>query len=73
MDGFGEADAAAGGEGGTPGAIIAPAVGADGGPPPLDAHAACEEDSEVVAMVKELLESRIRPAVQEDGGDIFFV
>jgi hypothetical protein len=31
------------------------------------------EDSEVVAMIKELIETRIRPAVQEDGGDIFFV
>ena len=31
------------------------------------------EDSEVVAMIKELIESRIRPAVQEDGGDIAFV
>lgn len=32
-----------------------------------------EEDDEVVAMIKELLETRIRPAVQEDGGDIFYV
>lgn len=32
-----------------------------------------EDDSEVVAMIKELLETRIRPAVQEDGGDIVFV
>lgn len=32
-----------------------------------------ETDDEVVAMIKELLESRIRPAVQEDGGDIFYV
>ncbi len=31
-----------------------------------------EDDSEVVAMIKELLETRIRPAVQEDGGDIRF-
>jgi len=31
-----------------------------------------EDDSEVVAMIKELLETRIRPAVQEDGGDIVF-
>lgn len=31
-----------------------------------------DDDDEVVAMVKELLETRIRPAVQEDGGDIFF-
>ena len=30
------------------------------------------EDDEVTAMIKELLETRIRPAVQEDGGDIFF-
>mmetsp|Transcript_10655 Transcript_10655/g.13832 ORF Transcript_10655/g.13832 Transcript_10655/m.13832 type:complete len:282 (+) Transcript_10655:114-959(+) len=31
-----------------------------------------DDDSEVVMMIKELLEERIRPAVQEDGGDIFF-
>mmetsp|Transcript_46451 Transcript_46451/g.145349 ORF Transcript_46451/g.145349 Transcript_46451/m.145349 type:complete len:136 (+) Transcript_46451:269-676(+) len=31
-----------------------------------------DEDDEVVAMIEELLLSRIRPAVQEDGGDIFF-
>ena len=31
-----------------------------------------EDDSEVVAMIKELLDTRIRPAVQEDGGDIIF-
>ncbi|XP_021801321.1 nifU-like protein 4, mitochondrial, partial [Prunus avium] len=29
-----------------------------------------EDDSEIVAMIKELLETRIRPAVQDDGGDI---
>lgn len=27
---------------------------------------------QVVAMIKELLETRIRPAVQEDGGDIVY-
>ena len=32
-----------------------------------------ESDSEVVAMIKEILETRIRPAVQEDGGDIRYV
>merc|ERR1711871_94234 len=32
-----------------------------------------EDDDEIVAMIKELLETRIRPAVQEDGGDIFYV
>lgn len=29
-----------------------------------------EDDDEVVGMIKELLETRIRPAIQEDGGDI---
>ncbi|OOQ86337.1 NifU-like protein [Penicillium brasilianum] len=29
-----------------------------------------ENDDEVVSMIKELLETRIRPAIQEDGGDI---
>lgn len=29
-----------------------------------------ETDSEVVAMIKELLETRVRPAIMEDGGDI---
>jgi len=32
-----------------------------------------DDDDEVVAMIKELIESRIRPAVQEDGGDIRYV
>jgi Fe-S cluster biogenesis protein NfuA len=32
-----------------------------------------DTDSEVVATIKELMESKIRPSVQEDGGDIFFV
>ncbi|XP_057212674.1 NFU1 iron-sulfur cluster scaffold homolog, mitochondrial [Triplophysa rosa] len=31
-----------------------------------------EEDDEVVAMIKELLDTRIRPTVQEDGGDILY-
>jgi Fe-S cluster biogenesis protein NfuA len=31
------------------------------------------EDTEVVAMIKELLDSRIRPTVQDDGGDIEYV
>ncbi|WVR09492.1 hypothetical protein IAU60_006560 [Kwoniella sp. DSM 27419] len=29
-----------------------------------------DTDSEIVAMIKELLETRVRPAIQEDGGDI---
>lgn len=31
------------------------------------------EEDETVMMIKELLESRIRPTVQEDGGDIVFM
>jgi len=31
-----------------------------------------EADEEVVGMIQELLETRIRPAIQEDGGDIEF-
>ncbi|XP_018322823.1 NFU1 iron-sulfur cluster scaffold homolog, mitochondrial-like isoform X2 [Agrilus planipennis] len=31
-----------------------------------------EDDSEIVQMIKELLDTRIRPTVQEDGGDIIF-
>ncbi|GAV67385.1 NifU domain-containing protein/Nfu_N domain-containing protein, partial [Cephalotus follicularis] len=50
---------------------------ASGEPLFLDAKSAAakdtaihEDDSEIVAMIKELLETRIRPAVQDDGGDI---
>ncbi|KAF8477248.1 scaffold protein Nfu/NifU N terminal-domain-containing protein [Kalaharituber pfeilii] len=32
--------------------------------------APAEGDTEVVSMIKELLDTRIRPAIQEDGGDI---
>ncbi|KAF1917188.1 HIRA-interacting protein 5 [Ampelomyces quisqualis] len=38
----------------------------------IDTLAYDENDSEVVQMIKELLETRIRPAIQEDGGDIDF-
>jgi len=51
-------------------AVGAPAVGDD-----LGASAdtvITDDDSEVVAMIKELVEARIRPAVQEDGGDIYY-
>jgi len=34
--------------------------------------AADEEGGEVVAQIKELLETRVRPAVAQDGGDIIF-
>jgi Fe-S cluster biogenesis protein NfuA len=44
--------------------------GQDGGE--ADTLAYDENDSEVVGMIKELLETRIRPSIQEDGGDIDF-
>jgi Fe-S cluster biogenesis protein NfuA len=31
-----------------------------------------DEDEEVVAQIKELIETRVRPAVAQDGGDIIF-
>lgn len=54
--------------------IVSPAEGRDGQGPPVeeDSLAYDENDSEVVGMIKELLETRIRPAIQEDGGDIDF-
>lgn len=34
---------------------------------------ASEDDDDTTALIKELLDTRIRPTVQEDGGDITFV
>ncbi|KAM3605616.1 uncharacterized protein V6R79_002029 [Siganus canaliculatus] len=31
-----------------------------------------EDDDDIVAMIKELLDTRIRPTVQEDGGDVIY-
>jgi Fe-S cluster biogenesis protein NfuA len=36
------------------------------------AEAASEDEDEVVSQIKELLETRVRPAVAQDGGDIIF-
>jgi Fe-S cluster biogenesis protein NfuA len=41
---------------------------AEAGAPGADAV----EDSEIVLQIKELLETRVRPAVAQDGGDIIF-
>ncbi|KAI9179074.1 hypothetical protein H9P43_005736 [Blastocladiella emersonii ATCC 22665] len=55
------------------------ASAAAGGAPVVDAALAMQapadtvihpDDSEVVAMIKELLDTRIRPTIQDDGGDI---
>ena len=32
-----------------------------------------DDDDETVALIKELLDTRIRPTVQEDGGDIIYM
>jgi Fe-S cluster biogenesis protein NfuA len=42
------------------------------GAPEGAAAGADEEEDEVVAQIKELLETRVRPAVAQDGGDITF-
>ena len=34
--------------------------------------ASAEDDAEVVEQIKELIETRVRPAVAQDGGDIIF-
>jgi Fe-S cluster biogenesis protein NfuA len=38
----------------------------------IDDNAASDDDSEIVAQIKELIETRVRPAVAQDGGDIIF-
>lgn len=48
-----------------------PMMSADGGSPAHE-EGVSEEDSEVVAQIKELLDTRVRPAVAQDGGDIVF-
>merc|ERR1712054_141887 len=48
-------------------------MGGDGsGEEEVDSLEILDDDSEVVQMIKELLDMRIRPSVQEDGGDIKF-
>ena len=37
-----------------------------------EAIAAAADDDEIVAQIKELLDTRVRPAVAQDGGDIVF-
>jgi Fe-S cluster biogenesis protein NfuA len=37
-----------------------------------EAEAPSEDDDEIVAQIKELIETRVRPAVAADGGDITF-
>jgi Fe-S cluster biogenesis protein NfuA len=48
-----------------------PVLAAQEGAPAGDVGSG-EEDDEVVSQIKELLETRVRPAVAMDGGDIIF-
>jgi Fe-S cluster biogenesis protein NfuA len=51
----------------------APAItDAPGGEAVEDGQAYSEEDGEIVETIKELLDTRVRPAVAQDGGDIVF-
>jgi Fe-S cluster biogenesis protein NfuA len=42
-------------------------------PDARDAVRYAPEDEEVVELISEIMDSRIRPTVQEDGGDVVFV
>ncbi|KAJ3196069.1 hypothetical protein HK101_010170 [Irineochytrium annulatum] len=57
-------------------AVLADEVAADGTTTAAEAEvddlAILPTDSETVAMIKELLDTRIRPTIQDDGGDIEF-
>ena len=50
----------------------APVMASDGGMPSEGEEFFEEADSEIVGTIKELLETRVRPAVAQDGGDITF-
>ncbi len=50
-----------------------PILAADAAPPPGSGESdSGGDDDEVVSQIKELLETRVRPAVAQDGGDIVF-
>ncbi len=44
----------------------------DGANTPAHGDNHSEEDAEIVSQIKELLDTRVRPAVAQDGGDITF-
>ncbi|VDO37453.1 unnamed protein product [Heligmosomoides polygyrus] len=50
-----------------------PVVSSDESTPHFEDTAITEDDDDTVAMIKELLDSRVRPMVQEDGGDITYM
>ncbi|WP_026379864.1 NifU family protein [Afifella pfennigii] len=54
------------------GAPVVADMGADGGERREEGEFFDASDSETVAMIKELIDTRVRPAVANDGGDITF-
>jgi Fe-S cluster biogenesis protein NfuA len=50
----------------------APVIEGSGGPDEAAGEDFAPEDAETVATIKELLDTRVRPAVANDGGDIVF-
>ena len=40
--------------------------------PAENSHGDSPEDADIVAQIKELIETRVRPAVANDGGDIVY-
>jgi Fe-S cluster biogenesis protein NfuA len=49
-----------------------PLIERPAGETPEEQESFSEEDTEVVEQIKELLDTRVRPAVAGDGGDIIF-
>jgi Fe-S cluster biogenesis protein NfuA len=41
-------------------------------PDEVEAELSADEDDEVVSQIRELIDTRVRPAVAQDGGDIIF-
>ena len=52
--------------------LFNPGSAADISVPPADAIEDNPADAEIVAQIKELIETRVRPAVANDGGDIVY-
>lgn len=52
--------------------VAEPGSDTSGAPAAEDSLVIKDDDDEVVAMIKELLETRVRPAIQDDGGDLDF-
>ncbi|RCN51744.1 NifU-like protein [Ancylostoma caninum] len=50
-----------------------PIIRQSGSAPVHEDTAIHEDDDDTVAMIKELLDSRVRPMVQEDGGDVTYM